>query len=200
MSKELRFRVHTRFFHGSPGPLALMVCLGAMKKVADLQSGASGLRLGWVDLDLGSSPGWWAASIATYCPSRMVEHPKSKLRSRCEKYTTMCFSINMNCLFNHHHDRVHFWVSNSPELVDSICCTQVPPALSRNLSHIAYEKTAGVNVVTTNEHHETARTIPDSITGLKRSYHILQELGRVYDVKSLPISISKKKISTMRPG
>ena len=42
-----------------------------------LQSGASGERLGWVDLDLGSSPGWWAASTATYCPSRMVEHPKS---------------------------------------------------------------------------------------------------------------------------
>ena len=34
--------------------------------------------LGWVDLDLGSSPGWWAATVATYCPSRMVEHSKSK--------------------------------------------------------------------------------------------------------------------------
>ena len=34
--------------------------------------------LGWVDLDLGSSPGWWADIVATYCPSRMVEHPKSK--------------------------------------------------------------------------------------------------------------------------
>ena len=34
--------------------------------------------LGWVDFDLGSSPGWWAATVATYCPSRMVEHPKSK--------------------------------------------------------------------------------------------------------------------------
>ena len=34
--------------------------------------------LGWVDLDLGSSPGWWAATVATYCPSREVEHPKSK--------------------------------------------------------------------------------------------------------------------------
>ena len=43
-----------------------------------VQSGASGERLGWVDLDLGSSPAWWAATVATYCPSRMVEHPKSK--------------------------------------------------------------------------------------------------------------------------
>ena len=27
--------------------------------------------LGWVDLDLGSSPGCWAATLANYCPSRM---------------------------------------------------------------------------------------------------------------------------------
>ena len=33
--------------------------------------------LGRVDLDLGSSPGWWADTVATYCPSRVVEHPKS---------------------------------------------------------------------------------------------------------------------------
>ena len=43
-----------------------------------VQSGASGEGLGWVDLDLGSSPGWWADIVATYCPSRMVELPKSK--------------------------------------------------------------------------------------------------------------------------
>ena len=43
-----------------------------------VQSGASGEGLGWVDLDLGSSPGWWADTVATYCQSRMVEHPKSK--------------------------------------------------------------------------------------------------------------------------
>ena len=34
--------------------------------------------LGWVYLDLGSSPGWWATTVASYCPSRVVEHPKSK--------------------------------------------------------------------------------------------------------------------------
>ena len=45
----------------------------------------SGLRLGWVDLDLGSSPGWWAASVATYCPSRMVEHSKSKSTQPTDK-------------------------------------------------------------------------------------------------------------------
>ena len=32
--------------------------------------------IGWDDLHLGSSPGWWAATVATYCPSRMVEPPK----------------------------------------------------------------------------------------------------------------------------
>ena len=35
-------------------------------------------QLGWVDLDLGRSPSWWAATVATYCPSRMVEHSKSE--------------------------------------------------------------------------------------------------------------------------
>ena len=34
--------------------------------------------LGRVDLDLVSSPGWWAATVATYCPGRVVENPKSK--------------------------------------------------------------------------------------------------------------------------
>ena len=33
--------------------------------------------LGWDDLDFGSSLGWWAATVATNCPSRMVENPKS---------------------------------------------------------------------------------------------------------------------------
>ena len=39
-----------------------------------LQGGRAHLvaNLGWVDLDLGSSPGWSAATAATYCPSRMV--------------------------------------------------------------------------------------------------------------------------------
>ena len=34
--------------------------------------------LGWVDLELGSSPGRWAGTMVTYCQSRMVEHLKSK--------------------------------------------------------------------------------------------------------------------------
>ena len=38
-------------------------------------------QLGWVDLDLGSSPGWWAAIVATYCPSRPGELPKSFLQN-----------------------------------------------------------------------------------------------------------------------
>ena len=37
-------------------------------------------NLVWVDLDLGTSPNWWAATVAraTYCPSIMLEHPKSQ--------------------------------------------------------------------------------------------------------------------------
>ena len=49
-----------------------------LRKASLIQSGASGEGLGWVDLDLGSSPGWWADIVAKYCPSRMVEHPESK--------------------------------------------------------------------------------------------------------------------------
>ena len=35
--------------------------------VTCLQSGTSDHSLGFKDEDLGSSPGWWAATIATYC-------------------------------------------------------------------------------------------------------------------------------------
>ena len=31
-----------------------------------LQGGDGGWLLGWVDFDLGSSPGWWAATVATF--------------------------------------------------------------------------------------------------------------------------------------
>ena len=41
-----------------------------------VQSGASGHSLGFEDEDLGSSPGWWAATVATYCPNRPGELPK----------------------------------------------------------------------------------------------------------------------------
>ena len=47
----------------------------------DVQSGASGERLDWVDLDLGSSPGWWAATVATYCPSRLGNSPNYYLQN-----------------------------------------------------------------------------------------------------------------------
>ena len=42
------------------------------------------VHLGWVYSDLGSSPGWRAATVATYCLGRVVEHPKSKsTKPRC---------------------------------------------------------------------------------------------------------------------
>ena len=47
-------------------------------------------HLGFVDSDLGSSPGWWAVTAATCCPTgdRRSEHPKSKsAQPRCA--TTM---------------------------------------------------------------------------------------------------------------
>ena len=41
-----------------------------------LHCGAACYSLGFEDDDLGSSPGWWVASVATYCPSRPGELPK----------------------------------------------------------------------------------------------------------------------------
>ena len=47
--------------------------------------------LGWVDLDSGSSPWLWAATVATYCPSRMVEDPKSM--STQPRFVTTCLTL-----------------------------------------------------------------------------------------------------------
>ena len=43
---------------------------------------------GWVDFDLGSSSGWWAATTATYCPGSIVQHPKS-MSTQPRSQTTM---------------------------------------------------------------------------------------------------------------
>ena len=75
----------------------------SLSVVVTVQGGASGRTVGWVDSELGSSPDWWAATVATYCPSRMVEHPKSKstlpnCRTRCPTlYKT--FMLWRNFLF-----------------------------------------------------------------------------------------------------
>ena len=44
--------------------------------VKKVQCGASGHSLGFEDEDLGSSPGWLAATVATYCPNRPGELSK----------------------------------------------------------------------------------------------------------------------------
>ena len=59
-----------------------LACRPYLRNWTCLQESLQGVpcprRLGWVDLDLGSSPGWWTGTVATYLPSRVVEHPKSK--------------------------------------------------------------------------------------------------------------------------
>ena len=42
------------------------------------------LHPGWVGFDFGSSPGCLAAVVVTYCPSRMVEYPKSWVTAGAE--------------------------------------------------------------------------------------------------------------------
>ena len=50
----------------------------------DLQRGAAYHSLGFEDKNLGSSPGWWAATVATYCPSRPGELHKFLSSKPCE--------------------------------------------------------------------------------------------------------------------
>ena len=56
----------------------------AFSVVLELQSGAARHSLGFEDEDLESSPGWWAATVATYCPSRPGELPKFLSSKPCE--------------------------------------------------------------------------------------------------------------------
>ena len=49
-----------------------------------LQSGAACHSQGFEDKHLGSSPGWWATTVATYCPSRLGELPKFVSSKPCE--------------------------------------------------------------------------------------------------------------------
>ena len=50
----------------------------------DIHCWASRHSLGFEDDDLGSSPGWWAATVATYCPSRPGELPKFLSSKPCK--------------------------------------------------------------------------------------------------------------------
>ena len=52
-----------------------------MAVISTLQSGAAYHSLGFEDDNLGSSPGWWAATVATYCPSRPGNYPNSYLQN-----------------------------------------------------------------------------------------------------------------------
>ena len=61
-----------------------------------LQSGAAYHSLVFEDVDLGSSPGWWAASVATYCPSRMEEHSKFKsTKPSCQTTSPTLYMIGV---------------------------------------------------------------------------------------------------------
>ena len=52
---------------------------------------------------MGTSPGWGAVTVATYCPSRMVEHPKSK--SIQPRYSTTRVT-----LYNKEWNFILFWL------------------------------------------------------------------------------------------
>ena len=50
-----------------------------------VQRFSSILSQGFEDEDLGSSPDWWTATVATYCPSRLGELPKSSASKPCNR-------------------------------------------------------------------------------------------------------------------
>ena len=57
---------------------------GSLQKAAELfhiQSGAAYHLLGFEDENVGSSPGWWAANVPTYCPSKPGELSDSYLQN-----------------------------------------------------------------------------------------------------------------------
>ena len=91
-----------------------------------VQGDSGGLRLGWVDLDLGSSPGWWASTVATYCPSRMVEHPKSK--STQPRYsTTIVTTLYISAVFT-------FVFMMKDESAHLIFFSRIRPRVSRHVT------------------------------------------------------------------
>ena len=45
----------------------------SLEGLRPLQRFLSSHSEGFKDEDLGNSPGWWAATLATYCPSRLGE-------------------------------------------------------------------------------------------------------------------------------
>ena len=67
-----------------PSSAALIVRRCFRPEVPTVQSGASDRLLGLEDEDLGCSPGWLAATVANYCPSRAGELPKFLSSKPCE--------------------------------------------------------------------------------------------------------------------
>ena len=64
---------HQEAVSGVGSEISIIVIVEVLYRVTQKVS-----DLGWVDLEFGSSLGWWAGTIVTYCPSRMVEHLKYK--------------------------------------------------------------------------------------------------------------------------
>ena len=51
-----------------------------------LQSGPATHLIGFEDENLGCSPGWWAATVATYCLSRPGNYPNSYLQNLANEW------------------------------------------------------------------------------------------------------------------
>ena len=75
----LKLQIAVRWWYQGLG--AMGSCKNRFCEVNSPCTGASDRSLGFEDEDLGSSPGWWASTVATYCPSRRGNYPNSYLRN-----------------------------------------------------------------------------------------------------------------------
>ena len=105
--RKLRYLVYSivtlltlNFHAGFIDSMVQFTGFGFSHNFIEFIQGDSGGRVPrFVDLDLGKSPDWWAATVATYCPSRMGEYPKSK--STQPRYSTtrvtLYIDITIHC-------------------------------------------------------------------------------------------------------
>ena len=93
------------------------------KIIMILHCWASRHTLGFEDEDLGSSPGWWAASLATYCPSRPGELPKLLSSKPCEwQDAQQCRTVEKTSTYGKGALTVDFWSCWVCCLCVSYCC------------------------------------------------------------------------------
>ena len=105
----------------------------------------SGLAL--VDLVLGSPPGWLAASVATYCPCKVVEHLKYKsTQPRCQTTRVTLYMVKLSTYLNKFVARRHFIPFCLTSLGTQALLETIPMGLFfRSISEGSRDEKTGIN-------------------------------------------------------